>query len=86
MFVSGIVTMNDATIREFLKNKLDTLARDVKIANQDIRGLENAIDDKHNKILLLKIHYTSLLNTALAYGLTEEQIKESGYDTLEPED
>ena len=51
--------------------------------NQDIEGLERQIADKHDEIHLLKVHYTSLLNTALAYGLTEEEMKEAGYATLE---
>ena len=75
--------MNDATVKHFLRRKLDTIARDIKIYNQDIEGLERRIADKHDEIHLLKVHYTSLLNTALAYGLTEEEMGEAGYATLE---
>ena len=78
--------MNDATVREFLKRKLDGIARDVKIRYQDIEGYNKSIDDKLQEIHLLKIHYTSLLNTALAYDLTEEQIKDAGYEIIEHDD
>ena len=78
--------MNDATVREFLKRKLDGIARDVKIIYQDIEGCNRSIDDKLEKIYLLKIHYTSLVNTALAYDLTEEQMKDAGYEIIEPEE
>ena len=75
--------MNDATIRDYLRNKLDGIARDVRMYLQDIKGLENMIQDKHDKIALLKVHYTSLLHTMLAYGYDEDQMKEDGYATLE---
>ena len=78
--------MNDATVREFLKRKLDDIARNVKIRYQDIEGFERSIDDKVNEIHLLRVHYTSLLNSAIAYGLTEAKMKEDGWATLEQEE
>ena len=78
--------MNDGTVREFLRRKLDDIARDVKIRYQDIEGFNRQIDDKYKEIHLLKVHYTSLMNTALAYGLTEEQMREDGYATLEDDE
>ena len=78
--------MNDATIAHHLRLKLDAIARDVKLLTQDIRGLERAISDKHDRIRLKRVEYTSFLNTALAYGVTEEKMREDVYETLEQED
>ena len=75
--------MNDATIRQYLRSKIDRIARDVMIYYQDIKGLERQIQDKHDKIALLKVHYTSLINTMLAYGGSEEQMRDEGWVTIE---
>ena len=86
MFVSYDRTMNDATVRNHLRKKLDSIARDVKMYFQDIDGLHRTIEDKLDRIRLLKVEYTSFLNTALAYGLTEEQMENDGYAMLEDDD
>ena len=75
--------MNDETIAHHLRLKLDSIARDVKMYYQDIDGLHRTIEDKLDRIRLLKVEYTSFLNTALAYGLTEEQMENDGYAMLE---
>ena len=67
--------MNDGNIRYYLEQQLRKLTMDISIRNQDIKGLERTIDDKLKEIANLKVHYTSLLNTALAYGLEREEIE-----------
>ena len=78
--------MNDTTVMHHLRKKLDSLARDVKMEYQDIESLTRTIEDKLDRIRLLKVEYTSFMNTALAYGLSEEKMKDDGYATLEDDD
>ena len=67
--------MNDGNIRYYLEKELKNLAIKISIRNQDIRSWEKSIDDHLKEIANLKVHYTSLLNTALAYGLEREDIE-----------
>ena len=78
--------MNDTTVMHHLRKKLDSLARDVKMEYQDIESLTRTIEDKLDRIRLLKVEYTSFMNTAMAYGLSEEKMKDDGYATLEDDD
>ena len=78
--------MNDTTVMHHLRKKLDSLARDVKMEYQDIESLTRTIEDKLDRIRLLKVEYTSFMNTALVYGLSEEKMKDDGYATLEDDD
>ena len=75
MFVSIGIYMNDSNIRYYLEQELKRLTMNISIRNQDIRGFERQIDDKLKEIANLKVHYTSLLNTALAYGLDQEEFE-----------
>ena len=74
--------MNEANIRYYLQGQLQELAKEIEKLQVYIGNAERNIDDWHKKIANLKVHYTSLLNTALAYGLTEEQMQDDGYTTL----
>ena len=67
--------MNESNIRYYLEQELKRLTMNISIRNQDIKGFERQIDDKLKEIANLKVHYTSLLNTALAYGLEREEIE-----------
>ena len=74
--------MNESNTRYYLQCRLEELAKRIATLQSYIKGAERNIDDWHNEIANLKVHYTSLLNTALAYGLTEEQMEDDGYATL----
>ena len=75
--------MNDPSITWYLRQQISSLAREIKIKYQDIESWHRRIVDLEQSIIPLKVHYTSLLNTLLAYGQTEKDLRESGYDTLE---
>lgn len=67
--------MNDATIRYYLEQELKRLTINISVRQQDIKGFERQIDDKLKEIANLKVHYTSLLNTALAYGMDRKEFE-----------
>jgi len=47
---------------------MNELKRAIQGKEYYIKGAERNIDDWHKEIQQLKVHYTSLLNTAIAYG------------------
>ena len=47
---------------------MEEIDREIKQREAFIKGAENNIDDWHKEINNLKVHYTSLLNTMIAYG------------------
>ena len=65
--------MNDGNVAYYLSNQMKEIENEIKQKESYIKGAENNIDDWHKKIRLLKIHYTSLLNTAIAYGYEVEE-------------
>ena len=65
--------MNDGNIRYYLKWEMLDLRQQIEEKEAYIRGAENNIDDWHKRIKNLKVHYTSLLNTAIAYGYEVEE-------------
>lgn len=75
--------MNEANIVAHLRRRLDSIARAVKAGYQDIEGHNRRVVDVGEEIAILKIEYTSLLNTMLAYDYTEDQMIEDGYVTIE---
>ena len=75
--------VNSANITYYLRKQIDALSRDIKIKYQDIESYHRRIHDAEKSIGPLRVHYTSLLNTLLAYGMTEKDLKEAGYDTLD---
>ena len=67
--------MNDGNIRWYLKCRMEEIDREIKQREAFIKGAENNIDDWHKEINNLKVHYTSLLNTMIAYG---DKVEEKG--------
>ena len=65
--------MNDANIKWYLENKMQALSEEIEMKESFIRGAENNIDEWHKEIKNLRVHYTSLLNTAIAYGHEVEE-------------
>ena len=70
--------MTDSNITWYLKREMKSLNRKIITLESSIRGSEMYIDDMHKKIKELKVHYTSLLNTALAYEDFDKEDFESG--------
>ena len=60
--------MNDGNIRHYLKNEMAEIKAEIKRLSDNIEGNCRRIDDCHKSIGNLRVHYTSLLNTAIAYG------------------
>ncbi len=70
--------MTTANITWYLTKELKSLHRKIITYESSIRGSEQHIDDLHKKIKELKVHYTSLLNTAIAYeDFDKEEFEES---------
>ena len=65
--------MNDGNIRWYLECRMKEIASEIKKYEGYISGAERNIDDYHKNIANLKVHYTSLLNTAIAYGYEVEE-------------
>ena len=70
--------MTNSNITWYLKKEMKSLNRKIITFESSIRGSEMHIDDMHKKIKELKVHYTSLLNTALAYEDFDKEEFESG--------
>ena len=66
-------TMNDGDIRYYLETEMAELKVSIKRLNDCIEGYSRNIDDAIKKIKNLRVHYTSLLNTAIAYGYEVEE-------------
>ena len=60
--------MNDGNIRHYLEIEMADLEARIKRLNDCVEGFSRNIDDAIKNITNLRIHYTSLLNTAIAYG------------------
>ena len=60
--------MNDGNIRFYLEREMAGIKTEIKILNDSIEGYSRNIDDAIKNITNLRVHYTSLLNTAIAYG------------------
>ena len=56
------------------------IARDIQMYEGYIKGNETSIDDHLKMVDNLKVHYTSLLNTAIAYGYEVEDVPLSEED------
>ena len=65
--------MNDGNIKYYLETKMEELTEDIKRHEVYIKSSEECIDDNLKTIANLKVHYTSLLNTAIAYGHEVEE-------------
>ena len=71
--------MNDGNIRAYLTVEMNKIKDDIEILKTYIKSNEQSIDDHLKRIQNLKIHYTSLLNTAIAYGCDiEDDEQEEG--------
>ena len=51
---------------------MSELKHDMKSLSDEIEAAQRKIDDWDKELQMLKIHYTSLLNTAIAYGYEVE--------------
>jgi hypothetical protein len=60
--------MNDGNIWYYLEAEMATLKERIKSLNVNIESHLRRIDDIHKALINLRVHYTSLLNTAIAYG------------------
>ena len=65
--------MNDGNIRHYLFAEMADLKAEIKRLNDSIEGYSRNIDDTIKEIKNLRVHYTSLLNTAIAYGHEVEE-------------
>ena len=65
--------MNDGNIRYYLKNEIADLEAEIKSRNNSIERWSRNIDDTIKEINNLRVHYTSLLNTSIAYGHEVEE-------------
>ena len=65
--------MNDGNIRHYLEAEMAYLEAEIKMRNDMIEGWSRNIDDSIKVIKNLRVHYTSLLNTAIAYGHEVEE-------------
>ena len=69
--------MTNSNITWYLKNEMKKLHMAISTKECAIRGAEQRIDDMHKEIKSLKVHYLSLLNTAIAYGDFDKEEFES---------
>ena len=60
--------MNDGNVRYYLEQEMAELKAEIKMLNDNVEMYARNIDDTINKATNLRVHYTSLLNTAIAYG------------------
>ena len=65
--------MNDGNFRHYLQAEMADLKAEIKRLNDSIEGYSRNIDDTIKEINNLRVHYTSLLNTAIAYGHEVEE-------------
>ena len=75
MFVSIVIYMNDGNIRYYLQEQLRDISKKIEALQHINKIVEQNIDDRIKQIANLKVHYTSLLNTALAYGMDQEEFE-----------
>ena len=72
--------MNDGNIRYYLESFMSGLKADMKQLSDEIEGAQRKIDDWTKELQMFKIHYTSLLNTAIAYGSGIEEDEQDNTD------
>ena len=60
--------MNDANTRWYLEQEMTKLKVFMKSLSNEIEAAHRHIDDWTKELGNTKVHYTSLLNTAIAYG------------------
>ena len=60
--------MNDGNIRYYLETEMAELKAEIKMHNDMVEGWSRNIDDAIKNVKNLRVHYTSLLNTAIAYA------------------
>ena len=65
--------MNDGNIRQYLEFELSDLKAMIKSCNNDLEMYNRQIDDTLKRLRSLRVHYTSLLNTAISYGHEVEE-------------
>jgi hypothetical protein len=65
--------MNDANIKYYLEQQMRLLNDEIETLYARIDTRTRSTDDDLQRIALLKVHYTSLLNTAIAYGYEKEE-------------
>jgi hypothetical protein len=70
--------MNDGNVVDYLQRELRDIHAMVWECISNIKHLEMAIGEKEKKLRNLRVHYTSLLNTALAYEEFDREDFESG--------
>jgi hypothetical protein len=69
--------MNDGNVRYYLEQELKRIATQIADNQRYVIQHERVIDDLLKITANLKVHYTSLLNTAIAYGLDKKEFEES---------
>jgi len=70
--------MNDGNVRDknilyYLGNRMSELQREIQECEWTVESANRRIDDMNKRIINLRAHYTSLLNTAIAYGYEVEE-------------
>ena len=60
--------MNDGNIKYYLEQEMSDLKSKILARETFIDGYHKRVDDALKELKNLRIHYTSLLNTAIAYG------------------
>ena len=60
--------MNDGNIRHYLFAEMADLKAEIKKLNECVEAYSRSIDGAIKNITNLRVHYTSLLNTAIAYA------------------
>ena len=65
--------MNDGNIRHYLEIEMADLEAEIKMRNDMIEGWSRNIDDAIKVTKNLQVHYASLLRTAQAYEVKEDE-------------
>ena len=74
--MTAVNKYNSAT--GYLQRKMKELHDEIGAKTHAIKNHLLAIAENENRIAILKVHYTSLLNTALAYEDFDKEDFESG--------
>lgn len=69
--------MNEANILHYLTEEMERLKDEIRGKISLIENCNRRIDDNMKRIQKLKVHYTSLLNTAIAYGYEKDEQEDS---------
>ena len=65
--------MNDGNIRHYLEAEMADLEAEIKMRNDMVEGWSRNIDDTIKVTKNLQVHYASLLRTAQAYEVKEDE-------------